>query len=89
MTDEELQKCVEFYKLKEKRALAQKRCVTCKYYIPTLPFSPYPPLCEFGGEATCTCDLYKVNEEYRKRSNSWILKKLCDLMEWVNEKIKE
>lgn len=33
----------------------------------TLPFSPYPPLCEFGGEATCTCDLYKVNEEYGKK----------------------
>lgn len=27
--------------------------------------------------------------EYRKRSNSWILKKLWDLMEWANEKIKE
>ena len=28
-------------------------------------------------------------EEYRKRSNTWLLKKLCDLMEWANEKIKE
>ena len=28
--------------------------------------------------------------EYRKRSNSWTLKKLCDLMDWANEKmIKE
>ena len=67
MTDEELQKCVEFYKLKEKRALAQKRCVTCKHYIPTLPFNPYPPLCEFGWEATRTCDLYEVNEKYGKK----------------------
>ena len=33
--------------------------------------------------------LKKKIAEYRKRSNSWILKKLCDLMEWANEKIKE
>ena len=31
----------------------------------------------------------KKIEQYRKRSNSLLLKKLCDLMEWVNEKIKE
>ena len=36
---------------------------------------------------------YELNKkkitEYRKRSNSWLLTKLCDLMEWANEKIKE
>lgn len=31
----------------------------------------------------------KKIEQYRKRSNSWLLKNLCDLMEWANEKIKE
>lgn len=31
----------------------------------------------------------KKIEQYRKCSNSWLLKKLCDLMEWANEKIKE
>lgn len=31
----------------------------------------------------------KKIEQYRKHSNSWLLKKLCDLMEWTNEKIKE
>lgn len=31
----------------------------------------------------------KKIDQYRKRSNSWLLKKLCDLMEWANEKIKE
>lgn len=31
----------------------------------------------------------KKIEQYRKRSNSWLLKKLCGLMEWANEKIKE
>ena len=31
----------------------------------------------------------KKIEQYRKRNNSWLLKKLCDLMEGANEKIKE
>lgn len=39
-------------------------------------------------------DEYRRNKEkikaYRQRSNTWLLKRLCDLMEWVNEKmIKE
>lgn len=29
----------------------------------------------------------KKIKNYREHSNTWLLKKLCNLMEWINEKM--
>lgn len=47
----------EARKIKEK-ALAEKWCCTCEYYIPVGPYAF--PNCEYGGVATETCDRYRV-----------------------------
>ena len=66
MTDEEKEILREHYKRMEAEAIAEKRWSTCEHRIPTLPFNPYPPQCELGGEATHTCERYKLAEEYAK-----------------------
>lgn len=53
----------EARKIQEK-ALAEKWCCTCEYYIPVDPYlsgmTVAFPDCEYGGLATETCDRYRA-----------------------------
>lgn len=63
--DPEYNKQMEEYDKKlHKKALAEKWCSTCEYYIPIDPKLPgfvvAFPECEYGGMATETCSRYRV-----------------------------
>lgn len=66
MTEEEKEMLQRHYERMEEKALAEKKCITCQHRVPGLPFDPYPPQCDFGGEATHTCSKYEVNDRFKQ-----------------------
>ena len=69
---------VERYVAFVEQSYQEKRCFTCKYYIPVpdeLPgyVSAYPE-CKHGGFATKTCQKYKSDNEKREYYDGYLNK---------------
>ena len=66
MTDAEKKIMQEFYRQMEEEAVKQKKCITCIHRVPGLPFDPFPPRCNLGGEAVSTCERYTIIKELKE-----------------------